>query len=239
LRFVSSLGKRTVVTLGNHDLHLLAVAEGFAKSKSLDTLDAILNAPDRDDLLAWLRQQKLLHVEGAYAMVHAGLMPMWSWQRAQTLAREVETILRGRHYRDLLKNMYGNDPDMWNDDLASHARHRVIINSFTRMRALEPRRIHRGDDEGYALDMRYKGAVNEMPASLTPWFRVPSGRTSARVTIAGHWSALGLANHIATQRFIGIDTGCIWGGALTAFRLEDRKIFQEPCREENPLQGVE
>ncbi len=225
LRFVRSLGTKTVVTLGNHDLHLLAVAEGFAKHRPLDTLLPVLDAPDADDLLHWLRQQKLLHIANDFAMVHAGLMPQWSWQLAATLAREVEQALQGRQYRHLLQNMYGNEPSIWQPNLQGMARQRFVINVMTRMRAIS--------NEG-AIDLKYKGELDKVPTGLTPWFSVPTVRRSSRITLAGHWSALGLARRDDTaDKFIGLDTGCIWGGALTAFRLDDRKIFQVPCAERN------
>lgn len=228
LRYVSTLPKRTVVTLGNHDLHLLAVAEGVAKTKALDTLAPILAAPDRDQLLRWLRQQPLLHVSGQFAMVHAGLHPAWSWRTAQLLARDVETTLRSSRYRELLEKMYGNEPGQWSDELRGFARKRFTINVMTRMRALGALDT---------IDLRYKGSVPDMPTDLTPWFMRRSVRRNTRVAITGHWSALGLARHENTHHVVGIDTGCIWGGALTAYRLEDRKVFQQPCVEQSPLQG--
>ncbi len=219
LRFVHSLGDQAVVVLGNHDLHLLAVAEGIAKPHRLDTLAPILAATDRDQLLTWLRRQKLLHVEPAYAMVHAGLMVQWSWQQARSLARELEKQLRGPRYRDLLANMYGNEPSVWRDSLRGHARMRMALNAFTRMRTLTP--------DG-ALDLKFKGELEKMPPGLTPWFDVPSVRRAKRTVIAGHWSALGLCQ---CDGFIGLDSGCIWGGQLSALRLDDGKIFQVGSQE--------
>ncbi len=219
LRFVRRLGPDTVIVLGNHDLHLLAIAEGFGKMGANDTLQPILDAPDRDELLAWLRAQKLLHIEGKYAMVHAGLLPTWTWEQAQSLAIEVETVLRGNHYRLLLKNMYGNEPDHWQDDLSGDARKRVVINATTRMRVLSA--------DG-RMDLKFKGDIGNMPQGLTPWFEAPTARAADRTVIAGHWSALGLRN---TAHFVGLDSGCVWGRELSAFRLEDRAIFQAPCAE--------
>ncbi len=219
VRFVRELGTRAVTVLGNHDLHLLAVAEGLAKVRANDTLETILSAPDRDELLLWIRQQKLLHVEGAYAMVHAGLHPAWTWVRAQAVATEVESALRGRHYRDFLTNMYGNEPDQWRDDLTGAARLRCATNAFTRMRALAL---------GGQLNLKFKGALDDMPNELRAWFEVPSVRAPGTTVIAGHWSALGI--HV-TPHFVGLDAGCVWGRSLAAMRLEDRQIFQVPCAE--------
>lgn len=227
LRFVHSLGDNAVVVLGNHDLHLLAVAERIANPHRLDTLNPILNAPDCDQLLTWLRNQKLLHVEPAYAMVHAGLMPQWSWHQAQSLAREIETILRSPRYRDLLSNMYGNEPSAWRDSLRGHARMRFALNAFTRMRTLTA--------DG-ALDLKFKGEREKMPMGLTPWFDVPSVRRAKRRVIAGHWSALGLYQR---DGFIGLDSGCIWGRELSALRLDDGKIFQVASREIAHAEGRE
>lgn len=221
LRFVHALGDKAIVTLGNHDLHLLAVAEGIAKPHRLDTLGDILQAPDCAVLLHWLRQQKLLHIDGKFAMVHAGLMPQWSWSLAASLAKEVEANLQSKHYRTTLKKMYGNEPNAWSPTLAGHRRMRFVLNTFTRMRALSvtPPPTH---------DLQYKSTLAQMPPTLTPWFMLPSVRRSPRTIIAGHWSALGLHQH---ENFIGLDTGCIWGQSLTAYRLEDGKIFQMPSRE--------
>jgi bis(5'-nucleosyl)-tetraphosphatase (symmetrical) len=219
LRFVKNLGDRAVTVLGNHDLHLLAVAEGFAKLRDNDTLADILSAPDRGALLQWLRGQKMLHVEGGYALVHAGLHPAWSWADAQRLAREVEAALQSADYRDLLKHMYGNEPDQWQADLTGHKRLRFAINVFTRMRALTTHD---------ALEMKYKGTLQDMPAALYAWFDAPSSRTPEHTIVAGHWSALGV--HV-TANFVGLDAGCVWGRELAAFRLEDRALFRVPCAE--------
>lgn len=219
LRFVKSLGDRAVVVLGNHDLHLLAIAEGVAKTKALDTLDEVLHASDRDALLDWLRKQKLLHVEGKFAMVHAGLLPQWNWSQSLALAGEVEAMLRGKHYRHFLKSMYGNNPDQWRDDLDGDERLRVILNAMTRMRAVTA--------DGH-MNLKFKSGLAEMPKDLQPWFTLPHQRGGDVTVLAGHWSALGL--HV-TPNFIGLDSGCVWGRELTAMRLEDRVIFQMPSQE--------
>jgi bis(5'-nucleosyl)-tetraphosphatase (symmetrical) len=218
LRFVKSLGDRAVCVLGNHDLHLLMVAEGQAKQHGKDTLEAVLAAPDRDELLTWLRAQPLMHVEGEYAMVHAGLLPSWSIARALELARETERALQGSDWRRLMANMYGNRPDRWDDSLKGDDRMRVIINAMTRMRICT---------EDGRMEFDYKGALDEIPRGYLPWFEV-RGRKSADMTvICGHWSAIGL---LAQENLLALDSGCLWGRRLSAVRLEDRKIFQVSCR---------
>jgi bis(5'-nucleosyl)-tetraphosphatase (symmetrical) len=223
LRFAKKLGDRAVTVLGNHDLHLLAVAEGAANIRDNDTLADILNAPDRDALLTWLRKQPLLHIEGAFAMVHAGLHPAWTWETAKSIAADVSEALLRKDYKNLLSNMYGNEPDQWRDDLKGFARLRFAINTFTRMRALT-------DDQ--RLQLKYKGTREDMPKNLRAWFDVASVRGKEtpieRTIIAGHWSALGL--HV-TPAFVGLDAGCVWGRELATMRLEDRKIFRVLCVE--------
>jgi len=216
LRFVRDLGAGARMVLGNHDLHLLAVAEGIARQGRLDTLQPLLDAPDADELLGWLRRQPLLLCETAYAVVHAGLIPSWSWELARRLASEVETELQGAQYKSLLLKMYGNKPAAWKDDLQGFDRLRVTINAMTRMRTL--------DADG-AMDLGYKGDREHLPAGLLPWFECPSKR-QPRLILAGHWSALGFYQR---DDFIGLDSGCVWGRELTAVRLEDRALFQVPC----------
>lgn len=228
LRFVRSLGDRAVTVLGNHDLHLLAVAEGFGKVGAHDTLQPVLDAPDRDELLHWLRQQKMLHVEGRYVMVHAGLLPEWDLPLAQQLAADVELALSGANFRSLLADMYGNQPDRWSDSLGKAERYRITINAMTRMRALTVRK-HRS-----TLDLKYKGELAAMPAPLQPWFTTRHPGFSGKTVIAGHWSALGL--HISDD-FIGLDSGCVWGRELTALRLEDQAVFQVDCAEDTVPKG--
>jgi bis(5'-nucleosyl)-tetraphosphatase (symmetrical) len=219
LRFAKSLGASAQVVLGNHDLHLLAVAEGLAKAGKLDTIQPILTAPDAAALLDWLRCRPLLHIEGRFAMVHAGLMPQWSWQHSQALAREVETALRGRNYRKTLAAMYGDEPTSWRDSLRGDARRRFVINTLTRMRALDGQGAHQ---------LKYKAGLDEMPAGLRAWFDVPTVRSANRILYTGHWSAIG---YVERDKVRALDTGCIWGGALTAVRLEDQRRFTQPCVE--------
>lgn len=216
LRFVRDLGVRGKMVLGNHDLHLLAVAEGVVQPGRLDTLQELLAAPDAGELLAWLRQQPLLLAEETFAVVHAGLLPAWDWPQAQSLAGEVSAALRGQHFRELLVHMYGDEPHAWRDELDGYDRLRVVVNAMTRMRVI-------GRDG--AMQLRYKGGLDELPKGALPWFRAKSARAGRKV-LAGHWSALGL--HVAPD-FVGLDSGCVWGRELSALRVEDGKIFQAPC----------
>ena len=217
LRLVKSLGNAAITVLGNHDLHLLAVAEGAAELHRSDTLDEVLAAPDRDELLAWLRRQRLLYVENNFVLVHAGLLPGWTVAQAQQLAHEVEAALRGKRYHEFFTHMYGNRPDHWEDDLTGHKRMRVITNAFTRMRICTA--------QG-KMEFKFKGEVQDVPDGYTPWFDLPNRASADATVIFGHWSALGLK---VTPRVIALDTGCLWGGALSAIRLEDRELFQIPC----------
>jgi bis(5'-nucleosyl)-tetraphosphatase (symmetrical) len=218
LRFVRDLGDRAVVTLGNHDLHLLVAAEGFARLHKGDTLDAILAAPDRDELLAWLRTRPLMHVEGDHAMVHAGLLPSWTIAHAMELASEAQAMLAGSGYRSFFEHMYGNQPDRWDDTLAGWDRLRVVINAFTRMRICSP--------DG-TMEFRHKGELADIPAGFLPWFDVPDRRNRTHTVVFGHWSAVG---YRSGNGYLALDSGCLWGRELTAVRLEDRSVFQVPCR---------
>ena len=221
LRFVKGLGDRAVCVLGNHDLHLLAVAAGTAKPKKRDTLGAVLGAPDRDELLNWLRSRPLLHHDArlGWTLIHAGLLPPWTLEDAQRLAQEVEIVLRGEDTSILYRHMYGDLPDHWTDKLRGVDRLRVIINAFTRLRYC--------DLDGN-LDLRPKGPPGTQPPDLLPWFQVPSRRSRDRRIIFGHWSTLGLWN---ADGVIGLDSGCLWGGALTAAQLdvEPVKFFSVAC----------
>lgn len=213
LRFVRELGERAVVVLGNHDLHLVTQHEGFAKPRKDDTFTEVLQAADRGALVDWLRTRPMMHVEGDYAMVHAGLLPQWSIAEARQLGQEIEAALRGRDYRAFLANMYGSKPDEWRDELKGWDRLRVIVNAMTRMRFCTP--------EG-KMDFQTKGA--RAPKGYRPWFELrPKERERL---VCGHWSALGLK---VTERLAALDSGCVWGGKLTALRLEDRTLHAVPC----------
>ena len=214
LRFVRNLGSAAVMVLGNHDLSLLMAAEGFGKRGKNDTFNDVLDASDCQELLDWLRHQPLCHVDGGYCMVHAGLLPQWTASEARRLAAEVETALAGPKWREFLSNMWGSEPASWRDDLEGWPRLRVIVNAMTRMRFCSP--------EG-AMDFSVKGEVSKAPEGFVPWFQLPNRRSTESVLITGHWSALGLK---VMPNLLAIDSGCLWGGALTAIRLEDRAILQ-------------
>ncbi len=217
LRFVKSLGDRAVTVLGNHDLSLLMAAEGFGKRHRSDTIDDILAAPDRDELLHWLRHQRLMHVQGDYAMVHAGLLPAWSVAEARALAGEVEQALQAANYREFLANMWGSEPGGWDPGLTGWPRLRVIVNAMTRMRFCSP---------AGEMDFKAKGELSQAPAGYLPWFEVPGRCSAAAVLVTGHWSALGLR---LEPNLLALDSGCLWGGKLSTLRLEDRALFQVDC----------
>ena len=218
LRWCMAHEDGVVAILGNHDLHLLAVAEGFVPPHKKDTLTEILEAPDRAEVLDWLRRRPMLHREGDWLMVHAGLMPDWTAALAESLARELEDALRGQGYRRFLRDMYGNEPRHWSAALTGQDRLRLIANAMTRMRFLHA-------DGG--LEFLHKCAPVEAPPGLIPWYDMP-GRQSRDVrVIFGHWSTLGL---YVRDDVAALDTGCLWGGRLTALRLEDGRIFQIGCQ---------
>jgi bis(5'-nucleosyl)-tetraphosphatase (symmetrical) len=219
LRFVRSLGPCAVTVLGNHDLHLLVVAAGVRKPHRGDTLDEILRAHDREELLDWLRRCKMMHVEHGYALVHAGLLPQWTIPRAAALAREVEAALQGPDCDALLQNMYGNEPDAWDDTLAGYERLRVIVNAMTRLRLCDP---------NGRMEFAHKHGLEDAPAGYLPWFDIPGRASAGTPVICGHWAALGL---MLREDLLGLDSGCVWGRALSALRLEDRRLFQCDCSE--------
>lgn len=219
LRFVRSLGERAVTVLGNHDLHLLAVAAGVRKQQAMDSLDAVLQAPDSRELIDWLRTRPLAHYEGGHLLVHAGVLPQWTASQAVLLAKEVERVLQGDDWADFMGEIYGNQPDRWQDDLTGTARWRCIVNGLTRLRFCS---------EDGRMDFKAKGEAADAPAGMVPWFETGYRQTAGRDTVVfGHWSALGL---LLRADLIGLDTGCVWGRQLTAVRLDDRVVFQVDCR---------
>jgi bis(5'-nucleosyl)-tetraphosphatase (symmetrical) len=202
------------VVLGNHDLHALAVAHNLKPAHKLDTLQASTDAPDSDALFTWLRHQPLMHSENEYVMVHAGLLPQWSVADALSYAREVETALQAEAYQIFLKQMYGNSPNQWRADLAGIDRLRTITNAMTRMRICT--------DNG-EMEFEFKGEFQDIPNGYMPWFDVPARQSQASQIICGHWSALGLRQR---SNIHALDTGCLWGGQLTAMCLETKAITQ-------------
>jgi bis(5'-nucleosyl)-tetraphosphatase (symmetrical) len=210
LRLVMDLGASAVSVLGNHDLHLLAVAHEAAPALASDTFQDVLQAPDRDRLLRWLRQRPLLYEDArlGFALVHAGMLPQWDVATARRLAGEVEAQLRSACFVDLLAHMYGNRPDRWDARLRGHERLRVIVNALTRLRYL--------DAEG-RMDLAPVGAPGSQPAHLKPWFQARAPAQHEPTVVFGHWSALGVWDQ---DGVIGIDSGCLWGGSLTAVRLD-------------------
>jgi len=223
LRFVRNLGKRALMVLGNHDLHLLAISQGNRKHRNKDhTLDAILKAKDREELLDWLRHRPLMHYSGkrGYALIHAGLPPQWDITMALAAAREVEGVLQGDGFHDLCQRMYGNEPRRWSEKLQGMERWRFIINSFTRLRYCDPK----GN-----LALEEKGPPGSQRKPFIPWFQVP-GRASRQDRILfGHWSTLG---YYHAHNVWALDSGCLWGGKLTGIRLRRRsppKRIQIDC----------
>ena len=215
-----SSGGRIEALLGNHDLHLIAVAVGAQRTSRSDTLDEILAAPDRDELIGWLRHRPLAMFVDAHLLVHAGVAPQWDAAQTMALAHEVETTLRGEGWIDFLSAMYGNEPDQWDDSLTGMARLRCIVNALTRMRLCTP--------DG-RMDFLHKESERGPEGSgLVPWFDLPQRRTNDVTVVFGHWSALGL---IQRPNLVGLDSGCVWGGKLTAVCLDDRSLLQVDCPE--------
>ena len=201
-------------------MHLLAVAYGIKPASRNDTLDDIINAHDAEELLTWLRQQPLLYYcpKSNYALVHAGIAPQWDIQQALQLNLEVESALKGEHFKDFLKHMYGDNPDQWQDNLRGWERLRVITNHFTRMRLC---------DKNNHLDLHHKHGLKGISNGLKPWFSHPHRKTQDINILFGHWAALeGKSNE---EGVFALDTGCVWGGRLTMMRLEDHRLFSCSC----------
>lgn len=218
LRFVKTI-PRVICVLGNHDLSLLALAYTDIKLHK-HTLNNILEAEDRDSLLTWLRYLPLIHQDSQqnFTLVHAGIPPAWTLLEALQYAAEVETILQGPTFKDLLNSMYGNDPADWQTSLTSWDRYRYIINALTRMRFC--------NDDG-SLDLSYKGTLEQAPQHLKPWYKIPDRKTQGEKILFGHWAAL--EGKVDVKNVYPLDTGCVWGETLTALRLEDREFFSVSC----------
>jgi bis(5'-nucleosyl)-tetraphosphatase (symmetrical) len=219
LRWAVENDGRIVAVLGNHDVHLLARAAGLSKPKKRDTLEEVLIAPDRDDLLAWLQSRPLVHREGDAVLVHAGLFPDWNVRQAGKLAREVEEILQGGEAEELLPSIDAKTSERWQDELSGLDRARVALAGFAKLRTL---------DSGGRMCAEFSGHPREAPKGCTPWYAFPDRKSAGATVIFGHWAALGLRirNGVAA-----LDTGCVWGKELTALRLDDWKVFQEPAVE--------
>lgn len=220
LRFLYSIRYSVEFVLGNHDLHFLAVAYGVRKKGQSDTLDALLNASDRQQLIDWLIQGKLLHTDEklGFTMVHAGIPPIWNLHQAQAHAREVEAVLQSRYCHDFLSTMYGNQPNRWKNKLIGLDRLRLITNYFTRMRFCS---------EDGELELETKESAASAPLGFAPWFSFSQRKTANDKVIFGHWAALeGKTN---THNVYALDTGCVWGGSLSALRLEDQQVFSCFC----------
>lgn len=216
LRFVKNLGSTARVVLGNHDLFLLAVAEGVVPIRRNDTIQDVLAAEDRSELMEWLRHRPFHHREGSFLMIHAGILPQWTINDTVSLAREVESVLSGPNYRTFLEALFIGLTPRWDPALNGNERLASIARVLTKLRTCTPA----GDLSGFS------GPPDQAPDGYLPWFQ-HSHRRSADITIVcGHWAALGL--HIEPT-VLAIDSGCIWGKQLTAVRLEDRRIFQVGC----------
>jgi bis(5'-nucleosyl)-tetraphosphatase (symmetrical) len=216
VRFVRSLGDAALTVLGNHDLFLFAIASGHGKFHRGDTMQEILEAPDREDLLAWLRSQPLAHHEDGYLLVHAGVLPQWDAATAAALGREVSDAVRSDP--ELYAHMRGNQPDAWDDGLVGYERLRVLINAFTRMRFITPLKD--------GAHMEFATKTDTAPKGYLAWYEEPRRATRDTHVIYGHWASRGL---VREKNVSGLDTGCVWGRELTALRLEDQKLFHVDC----------
>ena len=209
LRQLKSLQEsgRAECILGNHDLHLLAIDAGLRNTKGLDTVDAILKAPDRKELIHWIRNRPMALSNGKVLTVHAGVLPQWDLQQTIECAQEVEKSLRSKFYKDFLANMYGNTPNKWSNSLKGYERLRLITNALTRMRFCTP---------SGQMEFESKEGLENGPKGYIPWFNVPKRKTADTLVYFGHWSTLGL---LRRRNVIGLDTGCVWGGKLTALEI--------------------
>ncbi len=218
LREVMAMGHAASTVLGNHDFHLLTVAAGHRRQHRGDTLDTILAAPDREELLHWVRTRPLVVVEDDRLMVHAGLLPSWTPATSLMLSREVQAMLAGPQAHEFLGVLYGDEPRQWHDGLVGYDRLRVAVNACTRLRYCTT------DD---VMEFDEKRGPAHTPAGFLPWFGQPARRTAHVDVVCGHWSTLDL---MLAQNVQMLDSGCLWGGALTALRLADRRVFQVPSR---------
>ncbi len=224
LRFAKSLGKAAITVLGNHDLHALALAHNIIPHRPKDTLTELLSAPDREELFDWLRHRPLMYLENNHALLHAGLLPQWTLAEARELASEVEEVLRSDNVQLFLRALYEHDgfASHWDESLTGLARLRMITRVLTRMRVCSP--------DG-RMELTYKGPPDQSPKGFIPWFQISHRKSTDGVIVCGHWSALGV--HL-DENLVALDSGCVWGGALSAIRLENRQVFQVTCRKFEP-----
>ena len=221
LRRLAALEGAATCLLGNHDLHLLAASFGNEKLKPGDTIAEVLHSPQREHWMAWLRQQRLAVHESGWLCVHAGVVPQWDTARTLALAAEVEALLRGPDLAPFMHRMYGNEPARWHDDLAGFDRWRFVVNVLTRIRFCTP--------DG-TLDLKTKEGTGSTPPGHHPWFDVPGRATAGQPVAFGHWSTLGL---VVRDDLLALDTGCVWGGHLSAARVDGgrREIIQVSCEQ--------
>jgi bis(5'-nucleosyl)-tetraphosphatase (symmetrical) len=222
LRRLMGYGDAARCLLGNHDLSLLAVAQGHRAPHRNDTMDAVLGAPDRDAMLDWLRHRSMaLHAHGML-LVHGGVLPAWDVAQTLALAGEVEAVLRSDALDGFLAHMYGNQPARWDDALQGHDRLRVVVNALTRLRFCTPEGV---------MDLKASGGLDAAPPGYLPWFDVPGRRTAGTCVAFGHWSTLGF---LMRPDLVSLDTGCVWGGCLSALRLAPggaHELVQERCEQ--------
>ena len=219
LRYIKGLGEAAVTVLGNHDLHLLAVASGCAPGRTKDTFQDVLTASDRDDLLWWLRHQRLAYHETGLLLVHAGLLPQWTVQQAVELGGEVEQVLSSDEYEEFLRAHYKKDDSQWSDIVTGMTRLSTIAKVLTKLRVCSAK----GE-----MVLSFTGPLEAVPTGLFPWFEVPERKSSRATIICGHWAALGL---LMKDNVIALDDGCVYGRQLVAVRLEDRQVFQVSCKD--------
>jgi len=221
LKLLRDLGDAATCLLGNHDLNLLAVAHGLRKLRRDDTLDDILQSKKREQWIDWLRQRRMAHQHAGWLLVHAGVVPQWDAATTLSLAAEIEALLRGPELPSLLREMYGNEPSQWRDTLQGPERWRFVINVLTRIRFCTP--------DG-RLELRSKEGAGAAPPGTLPWFEVAERRTRGTPIAFGHWSTLGLINR---PDLLALDTGCVWGGVLSAVRVDGgrRELVQVRCEQ--------
>jgi len=218
--------QRCRIVLGNHDLNFLAVAAGVRKTKDDDTLDRLLGSSDKKRFVSWLRHQQLAHFEDGVLMVHAGVLPQWDVAMTLCYAAEIEYRLQSADWKEFLAQMYGNEPTQWKPELRGTERRRVSVNALTRLRFCSATG---------AMEFNTKESAGNAPAGYLPWFALPERRTREQTVVFGHWSTLGLVNN---PRVIGLDTGCVWGGSLTAVNLDNRQLLQVASKRSSKTGGL-